>query len=109
MNFEESIESNGFAIAEDVIDSSRVEELRTAMTSLPETEEVRRKTGVFGIRNLLEICPATRELAASKEIRSVVEEVLGREAFAVRATFFDKVPDANWNLRYHQDLSLIHI
>ncbi len=103
MNFAESVEANGFAIAQGVIDASRVEELRTAMTKLPETEEVRRKTGVFGIRNLLEICPATRELAASPEVRAFVEPILGTESFAVRATFFDKVPDANWNLRYHQD------
>lgn len=102
-DFAKSIESNGFAIAEDVIDSSSVEELRTAMTCLPETEEVRRKTGVFGIRNLLELCPATRGLAASSAIRAFVEPILGAESFAVRATFFDKVPDANWNLRYHQD------
>ena len=29
--------------------------------------------------------------------------MLGRKCFAVRATFFDKVPGANWKLRLHQD------
>lgn len=102
-SYRNSIESNGFAIAENVISSSRVDDLRAAMTSLPDSDDVRRRTGVFGVRNLLELCATTRELAASTEIKQLVEPILGADAFAVRATFFDKVPDANWNLRYHQD------
>ena len=29
--------------------------------------------------------------------------ILGEHCFAARATFFDKVQDANWSLRWHQD------
>ena len=94
---------DGFAIVEDVVDPDRVDQLRDAITELPEGDEVRRKTNVYGIRNLLEVCAATRELAGASEIRDLVVPVLGPDCFAVRATFFDKVPDANWKLRYHQD------
>ena len=61
------------------------------------------ESGVYGIRNLLEVSEDIRELAASPEIRSLVGPILGPSCFAVRATFFDKVRDANWNLRWHQD------
>ncbi|MDC0937322.1 phytanoyl-CoA dioxygenase family protein [Pirellulales bacterium] len=97
------IRRNGFAIAEDVVGLDRIDKIRDAIRGLREGDEVRRKTNVYGIRNLLEVCAATRELAGSSEIRKVVVPVLGPGCFAVRATFFDKVPDANWKLRYHQD------
>lgn len=55
------------------------------------------------MRNLLEICPAARSLAKKPAVRRFATAVLGDEAFAVRAIFFDKVPDANWSLFWHQD------
>jgi ectoine hydroxylase-related dioxygenase (phytanoyl-CoA dioxygenase family) len=65
--------------------------------------QVRRKQNVYGIRNLLEVCPAVARLAAAPQIRRFVTPLLGDHAFAVRAIFFDKVQDANWSLSWHQD------
>jgi ectoine hydroxylase-related dioxygenase (phytanoyl-CoA dioxygenase family) len=45
-----------------------------------------------------------RELARSPAVRALVEPVLGAEAFAMRATLFDKTPRANWLVAWHQDL-----
>ncbi|MGH7136010.1 MAG: phytanoyl-CoA dioxygenase family protein, partial [Pirellulales bacterium] len=53
--------------------------------------------------NLLEICPAARSLATKPSVRRFATAVLGDNAFAVRAIFFDKVSDANWSLFWHQD------
>jgi hypothetical protein len=64
---------------------------------------VRRKRGVYGVRNLLEICPDVQRLARQPHVRQFVVPILGNRAFAVRAIFFDKVPDANWSLFWHQD------
>lgn len=98
-----TVERDGFAIVESVINQARVESLRRAVAELPESDAVRRRTNVYGVRHLLDASQAVRDLAASDEIRSLVIPVLGPECFAVRATFFDKVPGANWNLRWHQD------
>lgn len=97
------IAEKGFAIVEGLIPPEAVENLRSAISSIPEGDEVRRRSSVYGVRNLLEVSDEVRRLAASPSIRDLVTPVLGRECFAVRATFFDKVPDANWNLRWHQD------
>ncbi len=64
---------------------------------------MRRKRGVYGVRNLLEICPPVEELARQSNIRQWVTPVLGESAFAVRATYFDKVPGSNCSLFWHQD------
>lgn len=94
---------DGYFIREDVISLDDVEELRQAVAALPVRQEVRRKRSIYGVRNMLEICPAVRALAANCRVRRFATAVLGDQAFAVRAIFFDKVPDANWSLFWHQD------
>lgn len=94
---------DGYCICERVLDVDAVEELRSALAAIPEGAEVRRRRGVYGIRNLLEICPAVRRLATLPAVRQFATAVLGAEAFAVRAILFDKAPDANWSLFWHQD------
>jgi hypothetical protein len=94
---------DGYFICEGVISDVEVERLRTAVARIPNREEVRRRRGVYGVRNLLEICPAVEELARQTTIRQFVTPVLGESAFAVRAIFFDKVPGSNWSLFWHQD------
>jgi hypothetical protein len=94
---------DGYFIREGVIVDREVEELRAAVAAIPDRQEVRRKRSVYGVRNLLEICPAVRDLAAWPRVRAFATALLGEGAFAVRAIFFDKVADANWSLFWHQD------
>ena len=98
-----SFRRDGYFIRDGVLASDELERLRVALASLPNGEEVRRKRSVYGIRNLLEICPAVEKLAAEPRVRQFATAVLGDQAFAVRAIFFDKVTDANWSLFWHQD------
>lgn len=102
-DFATRLERDGFAIIPGVIDAATIESLKDAIDRAGEREEVRRRGGIWGIHNLLDIIPATRELARSPELRSIVSAVLGEECFAVRGTLFDKNPDANWSLFWHQD------
>lgn len=82
---------DGFAIVERVLDLDEVECLRAALASVP---GVQRRGVTFGIRDLLRI-PEVRAIAVDPRVR--------RGEFAVRATFFDKQPGANWNVAWHQD------
>ena len=54
---------DGYFIGEGVLSDFEVECLRATVAQIPDGEEVRRKRGVYGVRNLLEICPAARALA----------------------------------------------
>ena len=99
----QQIESYGYAIVEQVITPDDVRVLIDAIAALPIGEEIRRKRSTYGVRNLLEICPEVRQLAASAPIRALVTPILGDDCFAARAIFFDKTPDANWKLGWHQD------
>ena len=60
-------EDQDLIVFEGVLSDGEVENLRTAVASTPNGEEVRRKRGVYGVRNLLEICPAVEDLCAAGE------------------------------------------
>lgn len=60
----------------------------------------------FGIRNLLQLAPEVRQLAVSSAFMNLVAQVLGPGAFPVRGLYFDRTPDANWKVPWHQDLAI---
>jgi len=50
--------------------------------------------------------PAVRDLALSKPVRQLVTAVLGENCFAVSGLFFNKTPDSNWKVAWHQDRTI---
>lgn len=54
----------------------------------------------------MNLSPKIREFSESRKIKDVVESVLGENAQPVRAIFFDKTPEANWKVPWHQDLTI---
>ena len=50
--------------------------------------------------------PAICDFAASPVMRRLVVPIIGAGAFPVRGLFFDKTPDANWKVNWHQDLAI---
>jgi ectoine hydroxylase-related dioxygenase (phytanoyl-CoA dioxygenase family) len=103
MSYAEQIDRDGYATVSGVVGPEVVTSVGRAIDAIPLGEEVRRKQRVYGVRNLLGVCERVRELAASEAVRSLVTPVLGDHAFAVRGIFFNKTPDANWKLGWHQD------
>lgn len=76
-----------------ILEDNKVTELRNAF---PEN--------VHGIRNLLDR-KIIRDLACSEPVRKLASTILGSDCFAVRGTFFDKAPQANWS-SFQQDLTI---
>ena len=50
--------------------------------------------------------PAVRKLANDPRLLAISREYLGSETHPFRATLFDKSPDANWLVAWHQDTAL---
>lgn len=59
-----------------------------------------------GIRNLLGKDEIVSNIRTSGELLEVARQVLGREAQPVRVILFDKSPEANWGVPWHQDLNI---
>ncbi len=102
----DAINQDGFAIVQNVVGSETVAALITALNQAEDNPSIRRRDSVYAIRNLLEVVPEVATLAMSPELRSLVASILGPDCFAVRGILFDKTPDANWNVVWHQDLSI---
>lgn len=99
------IEEFGFATVPQMIDSKQIENL---IAELSETNNsFDEKIGSsYGVRNLLNLSPEVRMLTESRKVKDLIESILGKSAQPVRAIFFDKTPDANWKVPWHQDLTI---
>ncbi len=100
------VEKNGFAIVEGVLSNPTVDHLLTSLEQISDTGSVRKRGGMFAVRNLLDVSPEVRELANSQAVRAWVEPVLKERFFLVRGILFDKIPDANWKVPWHQDVTI---
>ena len=56
-------------------------------------------------RNLLDV-PIVREVAVSEPVKQLVTACLGKECFAVRGILFNKTPESNWKVTWHQDKTI---
>jgi ectoine hydroxylase-related dioxygenase (phytanoyl-CoA dioxygenase family) len=107
MSYVDDIECYGFAVLEDVVDSETINLLLDAVANAKIDSLCSQRAGkTFGIRNLLNVVPFTRELANSSACRSIVEPILGRSARVVRGIYFDKHKNANWKVAWHQDVTI---
>ncbi len=97
-----AIERDGFAIVDGVLTAAQIDRLRSVAGT---GTALSRNGSTYGSRNLLAI-PEVRNLAADRAIRDLIEPVLGPSAMPVRALFFDKTPEANWPVLWHQDLTI---
>lgn len=105
--YAEQIESNGFAVIPDVLDPATVDRVIDQLAIIPRSSATKQRgERYFGIRNLLNVAPFVHELAGADRVRAIVEHVAGTQAQVVRAIFFDKSPEANWKVAWHQDLTI---
>lgn len=94
-----SLERDGIAVVPRLLGPTAVASLLTALRLDIDTE-------IYSTRDLLWYCPSIAALADSSEIRSLVVAVIGNNALPVRGLLFDKVPEANWKVAWHQDLTI---
>ncbi len=102
----EALERAGFAIVPGVLDTHTVSALIAAFGEAGAGAGSQRRGSVYALRNLLEDVPEVAALADSPIVRSLIAPALGPGCFPVRGILFDKTPEANWNVVWHQDLSI---
>lgn len=93
----------GYAVIAEALTASEIAALGEGLARLSPTEGVVPRAG---LRDLFNRLPAIRDLARHPAIAGWPRAVLGPGAFAVRALYFDKTPDSNWKVAWHQDLTI---
>ncbi len=93
-------EKSGFLLIDNQFATDEV------MSMISELSVFEKEINNYGVRDLMNRVPSIRVLANSSPLLTLAKAVLGEEAKPIRAVFFDKVPDANWNVAWHQDTSM---
>ena len=103
----EGFDERGFEIIDNAFESQVIECLIEHLSRVDFGETAKRRNSVaFGVRNLLNVAPTIKDFSESKLIRQIIEPIVGKDARVVRAIFFDKTPEANWKVPFHQDLTI---
>jgi ectoine hydroxylase-related dioxygenase (phytanoyl-CoA dioxygenase family) len=99
---QQNITNRGYHISPNLIDRTLTHQLIQAIATQINSDNLK----PHGIRNLLTLVSAVRELANSEIVLPIVQTILGSNAKVVRGIFFDKTPEANWKVPWHQDLTI---
>lgn len=107
MSYAGDIAHDGFAVFQEFLDPATISLVLEALAKVKIDAGGSQRAGkAFGIRNLLNAVPFTRDLADSTACRSIIEPILGSAARVVRGIYFDKHMDANWKVAWHQDMTI---
>jgi ectoine hydroxylase-related dioxygenase (phytanoyl-CoA dioxygenase family) len=98
-SFRKSVFEVGFAIAPGVLAADEADKIVSELSA----SELNRSRA--GARHVLKY-PCVNKIAEDRRVLALAQAVLGERAFPFRATLFDKSPDSNWLVVWHQDKSL---
>ena len=103
----DDIARDGFAVVQEFLNTKTIHRVLEALSNVRiQNGEGQRAGKFFGIRNLLNVVPFTRDVANNTACRSLVEPILGNTTRVVRGIYFDKHRDANWKVAWHQDMTI---
>ena len=94
----EQIARDGFALAENFASSEVVEALLSSLVTEPLEDRA-------GTRQVHQRIPAVSEFLNSADVKGRIDPLIPR-GFVVRSILFDKTPETNWRVPWHQDLSI---
>ena len=98
-----ALPENGFARLNSIVGEDEIAQI---VASIEQVQNESENDTSPGIRNLLHRSKIIRAFANSPSIVSIVQTVLGNKAKAIKAIMFDKTPDSNWYVTWHQDLTI---
>jgi hypothetical protein len=96
----------GFQIIKSLVEPDECDLFSGELTPVFERQQKISKSKIGGVRNLLRNNLRVLQFANSPKPISILESVVGSNFFPVRAIFFDKNPEANWSVPWHQDLAI---
>ncbi len=101
-----SLQQHGFSLKNNVAATSQLSELLRIIEEQPASESsLTRKDATYAVRHLLRI-PAVHAFSSGPIMLPLAQEIIGANAFPVRAMLLDKIVGANWYVGWHQDLTI---
>lgn len=88
----------GYEIIEDVYSKNEIDE----MLHLIKSENL---DGKFGEREILIRIPKLQELVFNRKLTQRIKSII-ENAISIKSIYFDKPPNSNWIVNWHQDLTI---
>jgi ectoine hydroxylase-related dioxygenase (phytanoyl-CoA dioxygenase family) len=110
MNSLNEINSEGFAIINNVYSENEIEKLISLIENVTEnkTENLtfRKSQDLFAIRQFHKEIPETLSLIFNQNLKDIIASNFGEGYFITKSIYFDKPQKSNWFVAYHQDLTI---
>ena len=101
-----SLEENGFCVLPKVFSDEEIANFVGAIETLESSREYSRRGERYALRAVFEALPQTREMVRGEKVQRILAPILDKKFFCVRGLLFDKNPNANWKVPFHQDLTI---
>jgi ectoine hydroxylase-related dioxygenase (phytanoyl-CoA dioxygenase family) len=104
------INSEGFAIIENVYSENEIEKIISEIEKVTEIETenstFRKSQDLFAIRQFHKEIPETLNFIFNQNLREIIKLNFGENYFITKSIYFDKPEKSNWFVAYHQDLTI---
>jgi Phytanoyl-CoA dioxygenase (PhyH) len=107
MQIQHLLHQNGFTTLPDIYTISEVNSLiETIENATQNSPNFRQSNDLFAIRNLLSEIPELQNVLWNDNLKTLIKDLFGSNYFNVKAIYFDKPPQLNWIVAWHQDLTI---
>jgi len=110
MNSLNEINSEGFAIINNIYSENEIEKLISLIENVTENSNenatFRKSQDLFAIRQFHKEIPETLPFIFNQNLESIIESNFGKGYFITKSIYFDKPEKSNWFVAYHQDLTI---
>ncbi|TWR31593.1 phytanoyl-CoA dioxygenase family protein [Mucilaginibacter pallidiroseus] len=107
VNHGHDIAAKGFAVINNVFTANQISEIEKAIKETDCSKSTFRKTDdLFAIRQFLKEVPTACKSIFSSKFTQLIEAIFGSGYFVVKSIYFDKPPQSNWFVAWHQDLTI---
>ncbi|HEY8917476.1 MAG TPA: phytanoyl-CoA dioxygenase family protein [Chitinophaga sp.] len=105
--YEDQLAGAGYTIIPDVFAAHEIDAISEVINTADTTSSTFRKTAdLFAIRQCLKEIPALQPLIFTNSLHEIIQQLLGDDYFVVKSIYFDKPPQSNWWVAWHQDLTI---
>jgi ectoine hydroxylase-related dioxygenase (phytanoyl-CoA dioxygenase family) len=104
---EAQLAKDGFALVEGIYAPAELAQILQCIAETDMSGSTFRKTDdLFAIRQFFKSIPAVLPLIFNEKLKEVVRQLMGDDYFVVKSIYFDKPPQSNWFVAWHQDLTI---
>ncbi|MFZ0597090.1 MAG: phytanoyl-CoA dioxygenase family protein [Flavobacterium sp.] len=110
MNAANQINSEGFAIIDNIYSEVEIKKLISLIENVTENKTenstFRKSQDLFAIRQFHKEIPKTLPYIFNEKLKNIIDSTFGKGYFITKSIYFDKPEKSNWFVAYHQDLTI---